>query len=54
MTYDCIFLTAKTAFFYFEGAFSGITPDYPTHHTLLGLGLGLGFGLGLWIGLGLG
>ena len=34
----------------------GITPEYPTHHTLLGLGLGLelGLGLGLRLGLGLG
>ena len=24
---------------------SGITPEYPTHHTLLGLGLGLGLGI---------
>ena len=32
----------------------GITPEYPTHHTLLGLGLGLGLELGLGLGLGLG
>ena len=36
----------------------GITPEYPTHPTVLGLGLGLGLGsqlgLGLGIGLGLG
>ena len=32
----------------------GITPEYPTHHTVLGLGLGLRLGLGLVLGLGLG
>ena len=31
----------------------GITPEYPTHHTVLGLGLGLGLVLGLGLGLGL-
>ena len=29
----------------------GITPEYPTHHTLLGLGLGLRLGLGLGLGI---
>ena len=33
--------------------FLGITPEYPTHHTLLGLGLGLGLELGLGLGLGI-
>ena len=31
----------------------GITLEYPTHHTLLGLGLGLGLGLRLGLGLGI-
>ena len=30
----------------------GITPEYPTHLTVLGLGLGLGVGFGLGLGLG--
>ena len=42
-----IFLTGLSSEF-------GITPEYPTHHTLLGLGLGLGLELGLGLGLGLG
>ena len=29
----------------------GITPEYPTHHTVLGLGLGLVLGLGLGLGI---
>ena len=37
-----------------DRAISGITPEYPTHHTILGLGLGLGLGLVLGLGLGLG
>ena len=39
-----------------RGCIFGITPEYPTHHTVLGLGLGLGLGLelGLVLGLGLG
>ena len=31
----------------------GITPEYPTHHTVLGLGLGLRLVLGLGLGLGI-
>ena len=41
-----------------ENSKNGISPEYPTHHTLLGLGLGLGLwlvlGKGLVLGLGLG
>ena len=29
----------------------GITPEYPTHPTVLGLGIGLGLELGLGLGL---
>ena len=32
--------------------FCGITPEYPTYPTVLGLGLGLGPQLGLGLGLG--
>ena len=32
----------------------GMTPEYPTHPTVLGIGLGLGLGSQLGLGLGLG
>ena len=48
-------VTQKTSFFLlparkFNRKSYGITPEYPTHHTLLGLGLGLGLGLRLGLG----
>ena len=38
----------------FINSIYGITPEYPTHPTVLGLGLGSQLGLGLGSGLGLG